>query len=106
MATFIKRGGKYQVQIRRKGFAPICRSFHLKGDAEEWARHMEIKADRGDLPTPLKVLDSYKVKDILVKYRDEIVPKKLGAKIETYILNAFLRQPMVNLSLAQINQAS
>ncbi len=57
MATFVKRGDKYFVQIRRKGFATVCRTFHKKADAEEWARFMEIKAERGDLPTPVKVLD-------------------------------------------------
>lgn len=72
MATFIRRGEKYFVQIRRKGFPTVCRSFHLKSDAEQWARHMETKADRGDLPTPVKVLDSYKVKDVLERYRDEV----------------------------------
>jgi hypothetical protein len=45
MATFTKRGDKYFVQIRRKGMATTCRSFHYKADAEEWARHMEAKAD-------------------------------------------------------------
>jgi hypothetical protein len=45
MATFSKRNGKYQVQIRRKGFPAACRTFHLKSDAEEWARYMETKAD-------------------------------------------------------------
>jgi len=72
MATFIKRGGKYQVVIRRKGFPTSCRSFRFKSDAEEWARHMDTKADRGDLPTSIKVLDAFKVKDILERYRDEI----------------------------------
>ncbi len=41
MATFIKRGGKYQDVIRRKGFPTVCRSFHVKSDALEWEGHME-----------------------------------------------------------------
>ena len=105
MATFIKRDGKYQAVIRRKGFPTVCRSFHLKSDAQECARHMEIKADRGDLPTPVKVLDGYKVKDILARYRDEITPKKRSRDTETYILDAFLRKPIANLTLAQITPA-
>lgn len=105
MATFVKRGGKYLAVIRRKGCPTVCRTFHTKSDAEQWARHMEIKADRRDLPVSTKVLDSLRVRDILERYRDEVVPKKRGAKVETYILNAFLRQPLNNLTLAQITPA-
>lgn len=105
MATFIKRGGKYLVQIRRKGFPTACRSFHLKSDAAEWARYMESKADRGDLPTPIKVLESYMVKDILERYRDQITVKKRSANTETYILDAFMRLPIASLTLAQITPA-
>lgn len=105
MATFIKRAGKYQVQIRRKGFPTVCRSFHLKSDAEQWARHMETKADRGDLPTPIKVLDRYTVKDLIQRYREEITIKKRSADTESYLLNAFIRQPIAKLTLAQITPA-
>lgn len=103
MATIQKRGGKYQVVVRRKGFATACRTFHLKSDAEEWSRHMETKADRGDLRTPVKVLDGYKVSDIITRYRDEITTKKRSAITEAYFLNAFLRLPIANLTLTQIN---
>lgn len=102
MATIRKRGNKYQVQVRRKGLSPITRSFHTKADADEWARHMETKADRGDLPTPIKVLGSFKVRDIIERYRDEITPKKKSGEGEAYVLNAFLRQSISNLTLAQI----
>lgn len=105
MATFLKRGGKYQVLIRRKGFATSCRTFHTKADAEQWARHMEIKADRGDLPTPVKVLDGYKVRDILKRYRDEVTVKKRSAHTEVYVINAFLRESIANLTMAQITTA-
>lgn len=105
MATFSKRNGKYQVQIRRKGFPNACRTFHLKSDAEEWARYMETKADRGDMPTPVRVLSGYKVKDILERYRDTLTVKKRSADSETYLLNAFLREPLANLTLNQISTA-
>jgi hypothetical protein len=99
------RSGKFEVQIRRKGFAPVSRTFHRKADAEEWARHTEVKADRGDLPTPVKVLDGCRVRDILERYRDEITVEKRSADTEIYLLNAFLRHPIANLTLAQITPA-
>ncbi len=106
MATIRKiKSGKFEVQIRRKGTVPVSKSFVKKSDAEQWARHMETKADRGDLPTPVKVLDSYTVKDIIERYRDNITVKKLSADTETYILDAFLRQSISKLSLAQITSS-
>ena len=105
MATFVKRGGKYLAVIRRKGCPTVCRTFHTKSDAEQWARLMELKADRRDLPASMKVLDTLRVKDVLERYRDEVIPQKRGAKVETYILNAFLRQPLNKLTLAQITPA-
>lgn len=105
MATFTKRGDKWFVQIRRKGFATACRSFRQKSDADEWARFMEVRADRGELPTPVKVLDSYKLHDILLRYRDEISVKKRSHNTEKHILNALMRQPFTSLSLAEITAA-
>ena len=66
---------------------------------------MEVRADRGELPTPVKVLDSYKVKDILLRYRDEISVKKRSHDNEKHILNALMRQPIASLSLAEITTA-
>lgn len=103
MATLRKRGGKYQAVIRRKGFPATSRTFHLKSDAQQWARHMDVRADRGDLPTPLRVLEGYKVRDILERYRDQVTVKKRSAETETYIINSFLRERIANLTLAQIN---
>jgi acetolactate synthase regulatory subunit len=78
MASIRKRNGKWHVQVRRKGFAPVSRSFHQKIDAEQWARHMEVKADRGELLMPQKVLDKHTVKSILERYKREISSKKLS----------------------------
>ena len=102
MATFTKRGDKWFVQIRRKGFPTSCRSFRQKSDADEWARHMEVKADRGDLPTPLKELGKYKLRDLLERYRDEISVKKQSYDNERHILNALIKQPFANLNLTEI----
>ncbi len=44
MATIRKRGDRWEVQIRKKGQAPISKSFLMKSDAHEWGRYMEQKA--------------------------------------------------------------
>jgi len=106
MATIRKRNGKYQVQVRRKGFAPIARSFLKRGDAEEWARFNESKADRGELPVSAKSLDKYTFGGILKRYRDEVSVKKRSHNTEVYILNAAMRLPLAKLSLDRLTPAT
>ncbi|MBX3598076.1 MAG: tyrosine-type recombinase/integrase, partial [Rhizobiaceae bacterium] len=102
MATFRKRLDKWQVQIRRKGFAPISRSFRTKADAQEWARHWEQKADRGELPANTKELEITKLSKLVERYQVEVLPTKKGAEIERIILDAFLRDPLCRKSLSTL----
>lgn len=105
MATIVKRGEKWQAQVRRKGMATTSRTFHRKTDAEEWARNMEIKADRGDLPTPIRMLEQYTLRDILQRYKAEVSVKKRSGDNEGYLLDAFMRQPIAALPLPQLTYA-
>lgn len=105
MASIRKRAGKYQVQIRRKGFAPTVRTFHTKQDAQEWARFMDTKADRGELFASVRELSQYTLKEVLERYIREITAKKRSADTETYILEAFLRHPIAKLKLSEVTAA-
>ena len=91
MATIRKRGKRYHVQVRRKGQPQITKSFVQLDDARQWARSMEVKADRRELPIDPKALDKLTLGELVERYRDTVVPKKRGAEIEACILNAFLR---------------
>lgn len=103
MATIRKRNGKYQALVRRADSKPSYRTFLKKSDALEWARMIEHKADRGDLPQiSQREVKNYTLKDIIVRYRDEISIKKRSHNTEIYILNAFLRQSFVKLNLQAI----
>ncbi len=105
MASIRKRRGKYEVQVRRKGFAPACRRFHKKTDAEKWVRFMETRADRGELPASSKALDRYTVRDILERYRKEVSIKKRSYDTENHVINLFLRQPIADYTLTKITFA-
>lgn len=100
MATIRKRGTRWQAQIRRQGFPTLSKSFAKKSDAAEWARHWEAKADRNELPVNSKVLNSITLGQLVQRYRDEVVPTKRGAVIETIILDAILRDPICRLRLS------
>ncbi len=105
MASIRKRGDKYQVQVRRKGQAAHVRSFQHKSDAVIWARDMESKADRHDLPPNLKVLEGCTLGDLVERYRASVTPRKRTRDVETIVLTAFLRQPICRMSLSRLGRS-
>jgi hypothetical protein len=102
MATIRKRGAKWQVQIRRVGVRAISRSFHVRKDAEAWARQMEVQADRRDLPSDPKALQGVTLGQLVERYRDNVSVRKPGYEIERIVLNAFLRHRICRKSLSEI----
>jgi integrase len=102
VASIRKRGGRWHVQVRRKGRPSLTRSFLLKSDADAWARFQELDADRLALPTAHKGLRGITVADLVMRYRDEIVPKKRAGDREAQLLNAFLRNPLAKLRLSDV----
>ena len=104
MATVRKRGDTWQVQVRRKGLPNLSKTFHRHTDALQWARQSDVQADRNDLPTDRAVLERLSLGDLLIRYRDTVVPRKRGCDIETCILNAFLRTPLARTKLSALRQ--
>jgi integrase len=104
MATIRKRKDKWQAQIRRKGFSTLSKTFHKKCDALEWARLKENQADRRDFQYDISVLYQLTWKDLIIRYRDEVVSKKKCKSSETNHLNAYLKRERqaVNLCVADI----
>ncbi|MDP7241736.1 MAG: site-specific integrase [Rhodospirillales bacterium] len=101
MATLRKRGSRWHVQVRRKGFPSVSRSFQSKSNAKAWARNTEASIDRYDLPRNFRCLDTLTVGDIIERYRDTVTIKKRGRRNEIIILNALIRQRFARLSLAE-----
>ena len=91
MATIRRHRDKYQVQVRRKGVAPLTKTFTLLADAKEWARHQERLADRQELGPDRKELERITLAKLVQRYVEEVVPTKKGAEIERIVLEAFLR---------------
>lgn len=72
MASIRYHRGKYQARVRRQDRRPLTKTFTLRKDALEWARLMEVKADRRDLPEDTKVLQTITLGDLVRRYRDEV----------------------------------
>jgi integrase len=102
MASIRKRGKRWHVQVRRKGHPSLTRSFLLKSDAEAWGRQRELEADRLGLPTAHKRLRDMTVADVIVRYRDEIVPTKRAGDREAQMLNGLLRHPLAQARLSDV----
>ena len=102
MATIRKRFGKWQVQIRRHNYPQIIKSFKEKSTASKYAREIELKMDKQQFEDYSNAA-STTLRDILTRYRDEITPKKKGAKWETYKLNLLIRHKISSLSLIHLN---
>ncbi|MHA6690551.1 tyrosine-type recombinase/integrase [Devosia sp. A449] len=102
MATIRKRSDKYHVQFRRQGFAPVTKSFFKLADAKEWARLLEIQADRQELSPNRKALEQSTLGDLVTRYRDEVIPKLKAADRERYVVNAFLRHSICRKTLSEL----
>jgi len=100
MATYRKRGSRWQAQVRRKGAQTLTRSFSTKADAQAWARQVETEADRRGLPANRKALDNLTVGDIVTRYRDTITPTKKGAVREEMAIRVLLKHEIAKLPLS------
>lgn len=103
MATIRKRKGKYEVQVRRIGQPHISRSFIERKDAQQWARLMEIAADRHDLPTTVdrKAL-AVTLGALIHRYRETVVVKKKAHRNENIALSAFSLHPICRKTIAEL----
>jgi integrase len=105
MPTIRKRGHKYQVQIRRLGLRSVSRSFHQLKDAQAWARHMELQADRRDLPPDPKALQRITLGELVARYRDTVSPRKRTGAAERIVLSAFLLHTICRRRLSELTRA-
>ncbi|PPR21909.1 MAG: hypothetical protein CFH38_01267, partial [Alphaproteobacteria bacterium MarineAlpha10_Bin1] len=86
MATIRKRKRKWHTQIRRKGHPARTRSFATRKEASAWAREEEVKLDRIQAWKSPVSMHQLMLADLVRRYRDEEVPRKRGAAVETIIL--------------------
>ena len=95
------KSGKWYVEINKKGFPRLQKSFLDKPTARNWARKIELQMDKnifedysGAAGTTLKAL--------LIKYRDEITSKKRGVREETSKINYLIRHKIALNSLMRL----
>ena len=87
MAYIRVKRGKFKVEINKKGYPRVFKSFHTFKDAKKFAKEVESQMER-------QVFEDYSgargitLKEILIKYRDKKTVNKKGVREETSTINA------------------
>jgi hypothetical protein len=105
MATYRKRGLRWQVQIRRLGHQTINRTFTSKADAEVWARGLEAQIDRAALPPNYGQLKTIRLEELIGRYLLTVSPRKKSHYKERDQLLRLQRAPMASLTLDKATPA-
>jgi integrase len=71
MASIIKRGEKWQVKIRKKGFGTLTETFIDKHNAEVWARKTESEIERGAYIDDLDEARTTTIKEAAARFEIE-----------------------------------
>ena len=106
MATITKRKHGYCVQVRRKGFAPVSRTFLSHADAVAWANQEDARRTASHSVGIVGDLKRTTLKDILERYLREVSTKNRGHEIECYQLAKVLRSPLAEMSLQKLSASA
>lgn len=93
MATFVKRGNKWQAVVRKSGIKPQAKTFSTKALAEAWAGKIEFGVEQ--IRAGITSAPQLTVREILEKFRDEETPNRKGERWEEYRIEAFLQNDWV-----------
>jgi len=93
MASFRKRNGLWQVQIRRIHAGSTSKSFHRKSDAERWAIQQEALMQTGQWSRSKP--SDYSLKEMMERYLAEVTPSKRGKDAETRRLKRLLGEKLL-----------
>jgi len=75
MAYISQRGEYWRVEIRRRGYKPIYRTFDTRQQAQQWARRTEGEMDAG-MYVDRTEAERTTLREALERYQREIVPTK------------------------------
>lgn len=106
MATFRKRSGSWQVQVRLKNAKPQSRTFLNRREAVAWARDLEAQAARFDSVPDFRVLRITTLGDLLKRYLETVTPNKKGAYQEGHRLRKLMQHAISATSMGKLNAAA
>jgi integrase len=101
MASFRKRGSRWQARINRRGFPLEVKSFNTLQEAEQWARAIESEMDKGSYINRSSA-ESTTFKEIISLYIKEVSPTHRSYETEIIRLKALQRHRLADLYLSNI----
>ena len=72
MANIRKRQGRWQAQVRRKGYSQVTKTFTSKEAAKRWIKAVETDMERGEFKPRLDMT----VGQLIKRYQTDIIPKQ------------------------------
>lgn len=105
MATIRKRGNlQWEAQIRKKGFAPVSKTFLTRAEAEDWAKTSESEMVRGVFldRTEAEATTLYEALD---RYCAEVSVHKKSYSAEVTRINKWKKDQLAKRSMASLRSA-
>ncbi len=101
MATIRKFKGKWQVQIRRKGYPHITKSFLQKSSASQYAKEVELKMEK-QIFNDMSEAQRTTLRDILTKYVEEGITELKSARTIKSKVKLILQDQIARCGLLQL----
>ncbi|MCS6944012.1 MAG: site-specific integrase [Sutterellaceae bacterium] len=102
MASVRKRGqNQYQVEVRRRGYPRLVRTFQTVAEAKAWARQVESSIDRGDFVDRTEAQRTT-LREALERYAQEVTARKRSRARELNRIRWWQRQPLAARPLASL----
>jgi len=100
MASILKRGSRYRVLIRKKGYPVICKSFSSRSSAETHTKEMESQIERGAFKDHSPA-ETTPLSELIIRYREQILPSIKGKETTVPRLN-LLESELGNYTLTTL----
>ena len=105
MATIRKlKSGKWQVSIRKGNHRAIYKTFVEKAVARKWSNQVEHQIER-EVYTDYGNAETITIKDLIIKYRDEIVIEHKAKVSTSHKLNKLMRYSISCIHLLRLKSS-
>lgn len=102
MASVRKRKDTWQFQIRKKGHPTFTKTFKVKAHGLAWARKVESEMEQGLVSQTYGKTSEVTLRELIVRYRDTVTPRKRSRVQETNRLNKLLGCLLASKNSSQI----
>ena len=100
MANIRRRQGRWQAQVRRKGYSQVTKTFTSKEAAKRWIKAVETDMERGEFKPRLDMT----VGQLIKRYQTDIIPKQ-KAHQSALVRCRRLRRMLGKINLSDLSPA-